>query len=79
MGVADDVAVASNVLRSSVVGARGVGEGAEVHVGDAQLDVERLKLGDNVVVLGVLDDGRHHVADGRDFTHDCRALACLRR
>lgn len=74
VGVARDLAV-GHLLRARVVRVDGVGEGAEVHVGNKDLDAEGLALCEIIHVLGVEDNGRHHVVDRGDIAHDCIAVS----
>lgn len=74
VGVTRDLAV-GHLLRARVVRVDGVGEGAEVHVGNKDLDAEGLALCEIIHVLGVEDNGRHHVVDRRDVAHDCIAVS----
>ena len=59
--VADDFAVAGEVLRRAVVGGRGVGEGAGLEVLHLHRDGEGGAGFDVVGWLGVGDDGGNHV------------------
>lgn len=74
VGVTRDLAV-GHLLRARVVRVDGVGEGAEVHVGNKDLDAEGLALCEIIHVLGVEDNGRHHVVDRGDVAHDCIAVS----
>lgn len=74
VGVTRDLAV-GHLLRARVVRVDGVGEGAEVHVGNKDLDAEGLALCEIIHVLGVEDNGRHHVVDRGDIAHDCIAVS----
>lgn len=78
VGVARDLAV-GDLLRARVVRVDGVGEGAEVHVGNKDLDAKGLALCEIIHVLGVEDHGRHHVVDRGDIAHDCTAVSTVRR
>lgn len=68
VGVANDLATLQ-LLGCGVVCALRVGEGAENHVIDLQLDIEGLLGCDVAHVLRVCDFGRNHVARGGDLTH----------
>lgn len=69
MSVADNVTASVNVLRSRVVCAGGVGESTRGKVEHLHLNVESCVGGNVVTVLGVHEDGRNHVVDGRNVTH----------
>ncbi|KAK1238366.1 hypothetical protein MKX07_006512 [Trichoderma sp. CBMAI-0711] len=69
VSVANDVAVAVNVLGSRIVGGGGVGEGARGKVEHLDLNVEGGVLVNVVAVLGVHEDGRNHVFGGGDVAH----------
>lgn len=69
VSVANDVSRAIKVLRSRVVGAVGVGEGASSQVGNLDLDTEVLVGGDVVTVLGVNKDGGNRLGLGRNLSH----------
>ena len=71
VGVSDDPSLSVQVLRGRVVGAGGVGEGAELHVVDLDLDVKGLAGLEHVVVLWVEDHGRDHAVGRRDLAHGC--------
>lgn len=69
VGVADDIAAVAELLGCRVVCAVRVGEGAELHVGDLDLDVEVL-VGRRLLARdGARDDGRHHVRLGGHLAH----------
>lgn len=69
MGVADNLAVVVEVLRSRVVGRGSVGEGSGVEVDHLHLDLE-FRVGSNgVAVLGVDKDAGDHAVCGGDSTH----------
>lgn len=69
MGVANDLALAVELLGSAVVGACGVGEGTELHVLNQDLNLESGVGLDDLEVLGVQNNGGHHVVDAGDVTH----------
>ena len=69
VGVADDLTVVVEVLRSRVVGRRSVGEGSGVEVDHLHLDLE-FRVGRNgVAVLRVDKDTGDHAGCGGDSTH----------
>ena len=70
VGVTDNLAILE-ILRSRVVGARGVGEVAQDHVGHVHGDVERGGRVQVLVVGGADDHSRDHGRLRRDLTHDC--------
>ena len=69
VGVTDDLAGAVEILGRGVVGGVRVGEGAGREVAHLDGDVELLVGLDVLVVLGVLEDGRHHVVLRGDLAH----------
>lgn len=70
MGVSDDGAAGAELLRRGVVGAVGVGEGTQVHVGDLDGDVE-VFIGCGLLSSnGTGDDSRDHLGRGGHLTHD---------
>ena len=72
VGVADDLALAIELLRGTVVCAGGVGEGTKLHVLELDLDVESGLGLDDIAVLGVYDDGGDHVVNTGDISHGWR-------
>lgn len=68
VGVSDDVA-AAELLGRGVVRAVRVGEGAQLHVGDLDGDVEVLVGRGLLAGDGAGDDGRDHVGRGGHVTH----------
>jgi len=70
VGVANDLAASVESLRSRVVGACGVGESTQLHVGNIDLDLESLEWREIIEVLGVDDYGRDHPVDRRDLSHN---------
>lgn len=73
--VANDLTIPVEVLGSRVIGACSVREGAELHVGNVDLDLEGLEGREIVAVLGVKNDCRNHPIEGRDLAHRCLQLA----
>lgn len=69
VGVANDLAGAVEVLGRRVVGSVGVGEGTRGEVAHLDSDVEVLVGLDVLVVLGVLEDGGHHVVLRGNLAH----------
>lgn len=67
--VADDVATGAELLGRGVVRAVRVGEGAQLHIGDLNGDVEVLVRRGRVVGERVDDDGRDHVRRGGHLAH----------
>jgi hypothetical protein len=57
-------------LRGSVVGVVGVRERSRLQVVDLHREVNLLVLLLDVVVLGISEDRRDHLADSRDISHD---------
>ena len=70
VGVADDTALAVEILRSRVVRLLRVGEGSGREVLGVDNNVERLVLLDGLTGLRVLDDAADHPVGGRDLAHD---------
>lgn len=69
VSVANNVASVSELLGSRVVSVVGVGEGAQVHVGDLDIDVKvlvRLRL---IAGYRACDDGRGHVVLRWNLSH----------
>src|SRR5262245_56243556 len=75
MSVADDAALASQSLRSGVVGLLGVGESSKLHVLDGQLDGDVLAGLDHVIVLGIPDDSGHHPCRRWNISHGLMAVS----
>lgn len=70
VGVTNDPAVSTELSGTAVVGARGVGESAEVEVGDVELDGEGLANTEVLEVLGRENHSGDHVLHGGDVTHN---------
>lgn len=77
VSVTNDLAASVEGLGSRVVGAGGVGEGAELHVGDIDLNLEGRERLEIIAVLGVENDSRDHAVGGGNFTHCCVVLALI--
>jgi hypothetical protein len=70
VGVANDPAVSTELSGTAVVGARGVGESAEVEVGNVELDGEGLANGEVLEVPGRGNNSGDHVLHGGNVTHN---------
>ena len=75
VGVTDDLARPIEVLWRRIVGAGGIGERTELHVGNIDLDVEGLERREVVTVLGVENDSRDHPVDCGNLAHCCAGVS----
>jgi hypothetical protein len=79
VGMADDFTPLES-LWSSVVGVVRIGERSSLQVGDLHREVNLLVRGLVVVVHGISEDCRYHLADSRDISHDYVEISdCLLR